>query len=128
MKNTLLKYFPERKLEVIRNYISEDDLDKLNKLDKLNISGKYFNIGYVGTLNTGRNPHSILRLLNSKINNKESAIHFVGINDQQKEFILNLAIEEKLNTERLFFYNRVDRDKSMQYMKSFDGLILLINN
>ncbi|MCK4798457.1 MAG: hypothetical protein KAT05_13840 [Spirochaetes bacterium] len=128
MENILKKFVDSKKIFLVRNYISNSDVNIVDKIEKIKFNKTYYHIGYVGKLNTGRNPGKILDMLNHKIKDKEVAIHFVGTSIIEEKSIINLAKEMELNTNRLFFEGIVNRNKSLQYMKSFDGVLLILNN
>ena len=128
MRKILTRITGQEKIYLVRNYISSFDIKKINSFKKNKINSKTYNIGYVGKLNTGRNPIKILRLLNHKINRKNIALHFIGVNENEKAFIKNEAKILGLELERIFFRNQVDRNTSLKLMKSFDGVLLLVNS
>jgi hypothetical protein len=127
MKKTLSTFINPAKIHVIRNYISTHDLEKIKTLDSYKLDSAYYHLGYVGTLNTGRSPKQLLELLNLKINGKPTSLHFVGTSEQQNKIIIQLAEDCQLPVNQIFFHGVVDRLTSLKYMKSFDGLILIIN-
>ena len=128
MSEILSKYVNKNKIFLVRNSIAENDMEKVDKLKKMTLDDSYYNIGYIGKLNTGRDPSSVLGILNNRIDNKKVKLFFVGTNDSEKEFILEKVRLMQLDEKRISFEGVVDREKSLVYMKSFDGLILIINN
>jgi hypothetical protein len=128
MKNIISKRIDKNKITVIRNYISMEDYTAVKKNKKEIINKRYFNIGYIGKLNTGRDPSKFINLLKYKISKKSVALHFVGVNEAEKKFIFEKALKLNLNEDRLFFYNNVDRNTSLKFMKNMDALLLIINN
>lgn len=128
MKKILINHTNSDKIFLIRNYISDHDIKIINDLNKIEFDKNYFHIGHIGKLNVGRNPAKVLKLLNHKIDEKDIAIHFIGVNENEKRLILELCGNMDVDSKRLFFIGIVDRIKSLQYMKSFDGLLLIVNN
>jgi len=127
MGKILSKITLNNKIFLIRNYIGSGDLSEVKKLNKIDLGSSFFNVGYIGKLNTGRSPEKILNLLKHKVDGKHVAVHFIGVNKAEKEWITAKTLELKLNTDNLFFKEQVDRVISLRYMKSFDGLLLIIN-
>ncbi|MBN2544690.1 MAG: hypothetical protein JXB50_02760 [Spirochaetes bacterium] len=117
----------KNKIFLIRNYISFEDLNDVKKLNKIDFDSDFFNIGHIGKLNTGRTPEKILNLIKYKVEGKKIALHFIGVNNAEKEWISAKALELKLNLNNIFFKEQVERTESLKYMKSFDGLLLIIN-
>jgi hypothetical protein len=66
MKKILTGLTDEKKIYLVRNYISSFDIDKIKSFKKIDMDSGNFNIGYIGKLNTGRNPAKILKLLEYK--------------------------------------------------------------
>ncbi len=128
MKNILSNHTNPDKIFLVRNYISNFDIKNVNDLKKIVYDKNYYHIGHVGKLNVGRNPEKVLNLLNFQIDKKDIALHFIGVNDNEKKMILDICEKRSLNKKRLFFSGIVDRIKSLQYMKSFDGLLLIVNS
>ena len=128
MKKILSYQTRHDKIFLVRNYISNNDKEVIKKFEKISFNKNYYHIGYIGKLNIGRNPVKALNLLKNKINKKYIVLHFVGVSENEKKMILELCYKMKLDIKRVFFYKTVDREKSLQYMKSFDGLLLIINN
>lgn len=125
MKNKLSRYVENEKILVVHNYITKSDYKNALKLDSIDINPNYYNIGYVGTLNSGRDPNVILKLLDVRFENKQSYLHFAGVTRNQQKYILE-KINHK-NHNRIKFYGGVDRMTSLQIMKSMNSLFLLIN-
>lgn len=128
MQKLLSKIVNEKKIFVVRNYISSDDVVIAKNLDKIQLNTDFYNIAHIGKLNTGRNPVRALDLLKYKIDNKYISLYFIGVNEMEKEWIIEKARDFNYDTNRLFFLPEVDRITSLKYMKSFDALFLLINN
>ncbi len=128
MRKILTNHTNSDKIFLVRNYISNHDIKIINDLKKMEYDKNYFHIGHVGKLNVGRNPAKVLKLLNYKIDKRDIAIHFIGVNENEKKLILELCNNMSLDSSRLFLSGIVDRIKSLQYMKSFDGLLLIVNN
>lgn len=128
MRSILNNYTNPGKIFLVRNYISRNDKQAVKNLKEMSFNKNYYHIGHVGKLNVGRNPVKVLTFLNNKISDKNIALHFVGVNENERKMIIELCNKMKLDEKRLFFYETVDRKKSLQYMKSFDGLILIVNN
>ncbi|BBE20576.1 hypothetical protein AQPE_4770 [Aquipluma nitroreducens] len=125
MKNKLIKYVDINKIEVVHNYISAIDYKDGMSCKKLDLSPEFYNIGYIGTLNTGRDPKIILDLLKMKIENKFTMLHIAGSSNLQNEYILDNCDVEFHN--RIKFYGIVDRMTSLIIMKSMDSLFVLVN-
>lgn len=128
MKSILRRKNVKSKIFLMRNYIGRLDLEKLENKEEPALDKSFYNIGYIGKLNTGRNPARILKLLELSVDKKHVALHFIGSNDREKAVIIEQARELGMNTDRLFFVPQVDRITSLCYMRAFDGLILLVNN
>lgn len=127
----------KRPIITVRNYMMSDDIDYLDTIDKEEIEKSidssfdkksFYHLGYVGVLNSGRDPGRLLGIVKQKIEGKQAVLHFVGVNETEQEAILNNARMLKLDTSLLLFHGVVDRKTSLQYMKYFDGLVLLIND
>jgi hypothetical protein len=121
MKNVIMKLIPSAKIKVVHNYISENDSNK--NIQPYIFNSNYYHIGYIGTLNTGRDPIEIKEILDLKINNKKIIFHFVGNSHSQEIYIKN-----KLgNNGNIIFHGVVSREESLNYMKSMDALYLIIH-
>ena len=96
-------------------------------MEKLTLPAGSYNIGYVGTLNTGRDPEGILKLAGMEYAGKKVNLHFVGTNAKEEEFIKAVAVRMGISVDNLKFYGFVSREESLRYMKSFDALLLIIN-
>lgn len=125
MKDKLSNYIANDKIIVVYNYITKFDYFKTQRLKPIDIDSNYYNIGYVGTLNSGRDPNVILELLDVKFENKLSYLHFAGTTENQQKYILNRI--SKRNQKRIKFYGFVDRMTSLKIMKSMNSLFLIIN-
>jgi glycosyltransferase involved in cell wall biosynthesis len=125
MKNKLNKYVDIKKIEVVHNYISESDYKEGMGLESLDLNSEYYNIGYIGTLNTGRDPKIFLELLNMTVEGKLIMLHIAGSSNLQNEYILNNSNEECHN--KIKFYGIVDRMTSLKIMKSMDSLFVSVN-
>ena len=128
MKDILSKITDPTKIFLVKNYISSYDIEKLKHFKKIKIIPRFYNIGHIGKLNTGRNPAKILRLLEHKAGGKKICLYFVGVNDDEIAFIKNEANRINLDSKRIFFQHPVNRETSLKLMKSFDGVILIINS
>lgn len=127
MKKILSRYISDDKISVIRNYISYKDYNEAILLNNIIFDENYYHVGYVGKLNTGRNPKIIIDLLKSKIKNKNIMMHFVGTNTKEEKAILSIAKKENINIKQISFHGIVSRMKSLQFIKSFDAVYLSIN-
>lgn len=128
MKKIFSSIIDENKISVVRNYIFSEDLNVVAKKEMNVLDNTFYNIAHIGKLNTGRNPLRVLELLNHSIDNKKIALYFIGVNDAEISWITERAKELGIEINRLFFINEVDRLTSLNYMKRFDGLLLLVNN
>ena len=115
-------------LSVLATNYYKKRFEVLKKKKKINFQKQYFHLGYVGKLNTGRNPRKILNLLSIPINKKQTILHFIGLNSSEQKNIIDEARSLELEVGRIKFISRVNRSDSLGYMKSFNGLILLVNN
>ncbi len=127
MKERLSGYAGDR-ITVIRNYAGLDDVLKTKGMKKIRLDGKHFNIGYTGRLNTGRDPVKFIMNAGKRINDKRIAFHFVGINETEENHLREIIGERHLDERLFFFYRQVSRAESLRFMKSFDGLLVIINN
>ena len=127
MKNVFSAFIEDNKIWMMRNYVSKDDLNIIKKLDRDEYDKRYFHIGYVGTLNTGRHPEVFLGMLRLKVKNKESVLHFVGITEAQKKGVLEIMENRGLDNTKVIFHGKVSRLIALKYMKSLDALFLIIN-
>lgn len=127
MKNILSEHILNDKIFIIRNYISKKDYNEAINLPNIVFDKINYHVGYVGKLNTGRNPNTIISLLKNKIENKNIMIHFVGTNKEEEEAIIEIAQKEDIDIKQIIFHGIVDRMISLQFMKSFDAVYLSIN-
>jgi len=128
MKNIIQNETDRKNVFLVRNYMGELDINLLKNIKCCKFDKSYYHLGYIGKLNTGRNPENILGLLNKKIDNKKVMIHFIGTTENLKKSIIGMAKESGLDIDRLNFTGVVSREDSLKYMKSFEGVLLIINN
>lgn len=128
MKNVLSRIISKDKITIVRNYISRTDAETMKLLPKFQFDSNFFHIGYVGTLNTGRNPDRFLSLLNAQYDKKPIMLHFVGTSDAEAQVVATLCRQRGFDPTRVKFHGIVDRMTSLQYMKSFGSVILIIND
>lgn len=128
MRDILKSHKDESKIYLVRNYIDKKTINEIGSIEKVKFNDDLFHIGHIGKLNVGRDPSKALKLLSTKIYRKDIGLHFIGINEDEKSQILYLAAKNGYDTERLFFEGVVDRTTSLKYMRSFDGVLLIINN
>lgn len=127
MKKILSNFIDPDKISVIKNHMSTEDKAACDGLEKIQFDPKYYHIGYVGTLNTGRDPSTIINLGKTTIDEKPVMLHFVGTNKNEDEYIKKTAIENAIPPENIVCYGTVSRLDSLQFMKSFDSVLLIIN-
>ncbi len=127
MKKILSPHIGAKKISVIKNHMSTADKKTLDNMDNIEFQKEKYNIGYVGTLNTGRDPEGILKLAGMEYAGKNINLHFVGTNAKEEEFIKLIAVRMGICVDNLKFYGFVSREESLRYMKSFDALLLIIN-
>jgi hypothetical protein len=123
MQNVLSKVVPNNNIVVIKNYISKNDFEDIRNESYFDDS--YYHIGYVGSLNVGRDPKELMKLLQMKISDKPIMFHFVGNSIPQEIAIKKILMFNENNN--LLFHGLVDRTESLRLMKSFDALYLIIN-
>jgi hypothetical protein len=128
MKRILKDYVDDDKIHLIRNFIGKADMDAVDSITPIKYSRDLFHIGYVGTLNTGRDPRKLLPLLNHKIETRPVCLHFVGTHKTEEDFIQKTCEEMRLNFKYVMFHGIVSRIESLSFMKSFDAVALLINS
>ena len=126
MKNTLGKRINTEKITVIRNYMSLNEFKTVKNIKPLTLDDSYFHIGYVGILSTGRNPKILFSLVNYSINDKPIKLHLVGIN-MNSQIYLREKYHHLPNFSQIIFHDRVTREDSLKYIKSFDAATFLIN-
>lgn len=127
MKKILAEFLDDNKIHLIRNYISRHDYNILQNLPAITFEKSFHHIGYVGTLNGGRDPKNVLNLTKQQIDNKDIILHFVGTNEEETQIIKNYAKNISINLERLVFHGLVTREESLRYIKSFDSLLLILD-
>lgn len=127
MLDVLSEFNDRKKIFLIRNYISQYTIKKLENYKCLKFDSNYFHIGYIGEFNTGRNPGKILDILNYKIENLPVKLHIVGSDEGVTGYIKAIMLENKINNRSVVFHGIVERMESLRLMKSFNGLFLIIN-
>lgn len=120
MQNVINSFNPKAKIRVVQNYISK--IDYMDEYETLSFDKTFFHVGYIGSLNIGRDPQEIFKLLSMKIENKPIMFHFVGNSLQQEEYI-----KSELCSPNITFHGIMKRRDSLGFMKSMDALYLIIN-
>ncbi|HHX67305.1 MAG TPA: glycosyltransferase family 4 protein [Gallicola sp.] len=121
MKNKIQSFLPNLQIEVIPNYITYKDYN--NPYFSLGFNKNYFHVGYIGSINTGRDPSEILELLDHSIQNKKIIFHFVG-NSTEQELIIKKKFNERSD---VIFHGIVSRKESLNFMHNMDALYLIMN-
>ena len=127
MKSAIELVLNHGRLEVVRNYISKVDFVNAKSLPSLDLDTEYCNIGYIGALNTGRDPKEIFDFYNKQIDGKQTKIYIVGLSPIQKEDVIGYIHAHSYDLSRFVLVDRVARTEAYRYMKSLDAVILIIH-